>query len=120
MVINSISGINVGNKTVIDSGSIVTSEKSVRIKFTGDFEFEFRFKDDIDDKSARAKIVGEQNSKIAILEIINFNNPLGQMTTTPMPFASNAKTNLTMSVNFAVYILGTGTVLHYTFFEEGR
>lgn len=119
MAINNISKINIGKKTIIDSGSIVTMEKNIHVQFGDGFELEFKFENDDMDTNSRSRLLpSELSPKKAILEIINFNNSLGQMILNPMPFASNVMTKLTMFVNFAVYKVGAGTVLHYTFFEE--
>lgn len=117
MSVNNILKIFIGEKEVIQNGTIVTVEKNVNVQFVGGFEFGFIFLDDVDDKSARVKMVGSRDSKSVTLEVINFNNSFGQMTIDPMPFASNTETKLTMFISFAVYKVGVGAVLHYTFLE---
>ena len=104
-----------GNLLLTKSDTVLVYEnQEVSLTFDGQFLLIFHFAEDSTIKDHKLEFEDLDNG--IKLNLINFNNPLGSASGSPIPFAS--KNGKSVYVSFAVYLLGKAKILHYNIYIE--
>lgn len=113
---NCITGIETFNglKIIKNGSGSITFNGAVIFNFS-DFNLKIEIKTDMLNSNPRFTLNGDV--KNAILDLFNFDNPHGTATNTPIKFATNQQTKVSIFISLAVHKIGSTHVLHYTFLE---
>ena len=104
-----------GELLLTKSDTLLVYEKDdVTLTFDEQFVFIFHFMEDSTIKEQKMKIDDIDNG--IQLNLINFNNPIGVASGSPIPFAKANDKSVYMS--FAVYSIGKTKLLHYNIYTE--
>ena len=107
-----------GDKEIHASGSVISYEAQP-IEFTlgegpNPIRSKFVFIHDENDKSARIELSVLEDNKLLVINLFNFNSPIGIGNITPISVGQ--LTNRKLYLNFNVYSLEKSKLVHYTWY----
>lgn len=108
--------VSTGNRTLIDTCSVVANEEPIRIELTPTIVLQFEFENTEDEKQKLNLNVIEN---VLVVRLQNFNNPLGTASATPIEIGTYQ--NERLFIHFSVNAIGDKTkLLTCSFWKGGR
>lgn len=105
-----IVSVQQGNLQVIQTGSVlISNNEPTTFRIDGDYRIIINYKDS-KENSTQDMAANPIENGISI-DLINFNNPLGTSTTSPIPIAK--QNNRTIYIALTVHAIGEAKVLTY-------